>query len=237
MSPPPTFTQRHSRIRLVDEPSLNDIPQATIITESSHLTFPHNLENNQFPAISTESATAAETECPVDTPTISEFDLHPTSAASKSIAQLLAPPPSSITVAEHDNTYLGTIPHSVVPLSSFSIPAPGNLLPADPQAAQVSPRSQIDQLTPDPGFPLSSVTAFSFTAPQATSVSHPSTAPNDGVFDTHDDSGAPDSSNIIGVPHHPHQLEVSVPDISAEVPRRSFDIVPSSSDIGRPEEK
>jgi hypothetical protein len=237
MSPSPTFTPHPSRIRLADEPSLHDIPQATTTNESSHLTPPLNLENNQFPAISLESATAAATECPVDTSTVSEFDLHPTLAASTSIAQLLATPTSSSTVAEKHNVNFGVVPHSVLPFSSFSIPAPGNLLPADPQAAQASPRSQIDQLIPNPGFPPSSVTASSFTTPQATSVSHPSTASNDGVYDTHDNSRAPGSSNIIGVPHHPHQLAVSVPDIATEVSRRSFDTVPSSSDTDRPEER
>ena len=128
---------------------------------------------------------------------------------------------------------LGIVAHSIVSFSSFSIPAPGNLL-ADPQVASTPPRPQIDQLTPGPGFlPLSSVTAFSFTGPQLTSVSHPSKAPNGGAFDTHDNySRAPDSFNNVV---HPHQLEISIPDIAAELSRCPLDTVPSSRDTDRSE--
>ncbi|KAI0246131.1 hypothetical protein BJV78DRAFT_1286705 [Lactifluus subvellereus] len=233
-------------IRLSDEPSLHDMPRATTIIESSHLTPPADLENNQFPAISLESATAATNQGPADTPTVpptasSEFDLHSTPAAPTSVAQLLVTLPSSIIVPEQHNTDLDVVPHSIVPsmsFSSFSIPAPGNPLPADPQAASASPGSQIDQLTPGPEFlPLGSVAAFSFAAPQVTSGSHPNMASNDAAFDTHDNSRAPDFSSNMEAPHHPHQLQMSIPDIATEVSRRSLDTVPSSRDTDRPESK
>ncbi|KAI0246528.1 hypothetical protein BJV78DRAFT_144144 [Lactifluus subvellereus] len=244
VSPLPTLTPHHSRIHPADGPSLHNMPQATTTIESSHVSPLTNLENNQFPAILLESAPAATKQCPADTPTISptaspEFDPHPIPAASTSIPRVLVTLPSSITVAEHHNTGHGVVPHSIVPsmpFSSFSIPAPGNLLPPDPQAASVSPTSRIDQRTPGPGFlPLDSVTAFSFTAPQVTFVSHPIMAQSDGVFDTHDNSRAPDFSNNIEAPHHPHQLEMSVLDIATELSCHSLDTVPSSRDTDRPE--
>ncbi|KAI0247018.1 hypothetical protein BJV78DRAFT_1249550 [Lactifluus subvellereus] len=215
------------------------MPQATTITDSSHLTPPVNLENNQFPAISLESATATATQGPAHTPTISpapssEFDLHSTPAASTSIARLLATPLSSNTVATPHNTDLGVVPPSIIPgmpFSSVSALAPGNLLPEDPRVAQASPGSQIDQLTPGPGFlPLGSVTAV----PQVTSVSLPNLAPNDAAFDTHDNSRVPNFFNNIEAPHHPYQLDMSVPDIAMELSRRSLYTVPSSCDIDRP---
>ncbi|KAI0247171.1 hypothetical protein BJV78DRAFT_955483 [Lactifluus subvellereus] len=238
VSPLPTLTPHCSRIRSADEPSLH-MSQATTIIESSHLTPPVNLENNQFPAISFESATVAAIPGPADTPTTSpapssEFDLHSTLAASTSIAQLLVIPPSSGTVATQHNTELGVVPPSIIPgmpFSSVSTPAPGNPLPPDPQAASASPGSQIDQLTPGPGFiPLGSATA----APQVTSVSHPGMATNDAGFGTHDNSRAPDFSINMEAPHHPHQLYMSVPDIVTELSRHSLDTVPSSRDTNCP---
>ncbi|KAI0247165.1 hypothetical protein BJV78DRAFT_1285746 [Lactifluus subvellereus] len=236
-----TLTPPRSRIRFADEPSLHDMLQATTIIESSHLTPPVNFENSQFPAISLESVTAAATQGPADTPIISptpssEFGLHSTPAASTSTAQLLrvVTPPSSSTVATQHNTDLGVVPPSIIPsmpFSSVSTPAPGHVLPADPRVAQVSPGSQIDQLTPGPGFlPLGSVTA----APQVTSVSHPNIAPNDAALDTHINSRVPNFSNNMEAPHHPHQLDMSVPDIATDLSRHSLDTAPSSRDTDRP---
>ena len=230
-----TPTPHHSRIRLADEPSLHDMPQATAIIESSHVTPPVNLEDNQLPAISLVSATASTNQGPADTPTIpptasSEFDHRSIPAASTWIAQPLVTLPSSSTLAaEQYNADLGAVPHPIVPvmpISSFSIPVPGNAVPADPQAASASP-SQVDQLTPGPRFlPRSSIPAFS-PAPKVTPVSHTTMASNDAASDTHDNSQAR--------LHHPHQLDMFVPDIAMEVSRHSFDTVPSSRDTDRPE--
>ena len=243
MSRPPTLSPHHRRVRS-DEPSLHDIPQTTAIVESSHVTPPANLENNQFPAISLESATVATNPGPDDTSTIpptasSEFDLHLTPpAASASIAQLLVtlPPSTSTDATEQHNGDLGAVPQPVMPFSTFAIPAPGNVAPADPHAASAS-QSHVDQLTPGLGFlPQSSVPTFSSPAPQVTSVSHTIMAPNDAAFDTHDNSRAPDfSTNSMEALHHPYQLDMSVPDITTGLSRHSLDTVSSSPDTDCPE--
>jgi hypothetical protein len=246
MSRLPTLTQHHRRVRS-DEPSLHDMPQTTAIVQSSRVTPPANLENNQFPAISPESATAATNRSPDDTSTIpptasSELDLHLTPpAASASITQLFVTlPPSTSTVAtEQHNEDLGVVPRSVppvMPFSTFAIPVPGNVAPADPHAASAF-QSQVDQLTAGLEFlPQSSVPTFSSPAPQVTSVSHIIMAPNDATFDTHDNSRAPDfSTNSMEALHHPYQLDMSVPDIATGPSRHSLDTVSSSPDTDCPE--
>ena len=241
VSPLPTLIPRHRRIPFADERSP---PQDTTTIESSHVTPPVNLENNQFPAILLESVSTATNQGPADTPAIlptasSGFDPRSIPATSTSIAQPLVTLPSTSTVtAEQHNADLGVVPHTIIPvmpIAPFSIPIPGDVVPANPQAASASP-SQANKLTPGPGFPpQSSVSAISFTTPQVTSVSHPNIASSDGAIDTHDNSRTPDFSSNMEVPHDPHQPGMSVPGIVTELSRHPIDTVPSSWDTERPE--
>ncbi|KAH9959513.1 hypothetical protein BGW80DRAFT_1367844 [Lactifluus volemus] len=108
-------------------------------------------------------------------PGVSTFTLHPSFA-----------PPFSDTTDPHKNVDLSVA--SGVPLSSSPGRAsvPSDMASANTQSPLASLTSRVDRVAaaPDP-LPLlsTSETAILPTTPEGTTVSHPTTAPNDGTLD------------------------------------------------------
>jgi hypothetical protein len=221
-------------IHLSEESSVRDAPDATPIIRSSRRSSPVAVDEHNSSATSLNP-----TKGPIDTAIISptaksDSDPLPTAAVSISTHHPLFVPSSSNTVDLQNDTDLGIVP--VIPLSSSLASVPRDTLPANLHSSLSSPASRTGQVTPGPGLiPSTSEAAISPTAPQGTSISHPSMAPNDGTFDTHHNSRVPDISNNVETPQRSHQLAMSIPDITTDPSCHPLDTAPSSHDIGRPE--
>jgi hypothetical protein len=230
----PVSTPDHSRIHPVDEPSLDNVSDATPIIGSFHSSPPFDVENNHFPATPLNS-----TQGPADTSTISpatksESDPRTPLAVLTFIPHPPFAPPSRNATDPKCNADLSVVPG--IPLSSSPAIVPSDTLPVNLQSSLASPASQNDQVIAGSGLLHStSATAISLTRPQGTPASQPIMAPHVGEFDTHHNSGAPDLYNNVEASERSEPLAVSIPDIVTDLSLHSHDTVPSSRDTDRPE--
>jgi hypothetical protein len=206
----PPSTPDHSRIHTVDDPSLDNLPDATPIIQSlgCHRSPPVNVENHHFATTSLDPATAIATEIPTDAPTVfpvanPESGPSHTPADSTSISPLSITLPSSSTVDPQYNADLpvGDDTPSMVPgISSSLAPVSNDTLLGNPLTSSASPALRINEIAPCPeSCPSSSARTIPSTVPRVTSVSQANLARNDATLDIHDFQ-APDVL-ISGRPH------------------------------------
>jgi hypothetical protein len=202
----PAPNPEHGHTRPADEPSLNDVPQVTQATKTSHPIPSVDAESYHFSVTSFNPTTSFTTQGPVDTPAISSTTNSESDPQSAS-TQLPRPPiaPLSTIPPEH-NMDIGVSPPSTVPgvISSPTTSGSRDGLLADQLSSLAPPASQVAQGIPEPGL--------------LTSTSTPSTAPQ---------------QNASAGEHRPRP-EMTVPKIGAVPPLlHSVDAASSCRDSDR----
>jgi hypothetical protein len=234
----PASSESHDRIHFSAQSPLHDVPDAPPTVEP----FPHT------PSVNVASSDFATTsldlikQVPTDTPlTISPTSNSPHAPAVSTFAldPSFAPPSSRITDLR-DNTNLGVVSDSLP--STSPVPVVSDTLAAYTQSSLASPRPavQIDQLISPPEpltLPSTSATTISLMPPQGTSLSHSSTAPNDGMPDDDHRPPAPDLSHNVEPPRRSvaYETAMSGPDIAIDISQHALDTATFSRDIDHPE--